>query len=122
MPLRFTLRCSLLALVAACGGGDPVSVGNGMPVMPMSSQVASVVITPQTILLAPGDTVRLVAATRDVSGAPLPGRVVAWSSDAPANASVSSSGLVTALVAGRSVRITAVSEGASGSAVVTTGN
>ncbi len=66
------------------------------------------------------DTVRLVAATRDIGGATLYGRVVAWRSENPALATVSSSGLVTAVVGGRSVRITAISEAASGSATITT--
>ncbi len=111
------LRISvLLASTAACGT-DAVSTGVNPPPA-ISSQVASVVVAPNTYLLTVGDTVRLVAATRDVSGSPLPGRVVAWSSESPAIATVSASGLVTAVAAG-TVRISALSEGTTGTATIT---
>lgn len=119
MSDRARLSLLLLPFLVACGG-DATSSGSRTPVEPRSSQVVSVVITPQTVLLTAGDTVRLIAAARDVSGSPLLGRVVAWSSESPALVTVSSTGLVTALVSGRSVRISALSEGATGTANVTT--
>ena len=88
------------------------------PTMPVSSQVATVVVSPLTATLTVGDTLRASAATLDAGGSPLLGRVVAWSSDAVATATVSSTGLVTAVAAG-SVRISALSEGRTGSATLT---
>lgn len=117
MSRRLAPSLVLSLLLGACGS-DEVSTGGRTPTSPISSQVASVVITPETILLAPGDTTRLVAATRDAGGAPLLGRVVAWSSESPAIATVSSSGLVTVVAVGN-VRITATSEGRSGTATIT---
>lgn len=114
----------VLALLCTPGlmacGDETSSTDSGNPVQPQSSQVASVVVTPQTVLVTAGDTVRLVAATRDVSGSPLPGRFVSWSSENPAFVTVSATGLVTAIVSGRSVRISALSEGVTGTATVTT--
>jgi uncharacterized protein YjdB len=122
MRRRSLLASLILLTAAACSDDGVVQPAAGNPVQQQSSQVASVVIAPQTVLLTLGDTVRLIASTRDVSGSPLPGRVVAWSSESPEVVSVSSTGLVTALVAGRSVRIRALSEGTTGVATVTIGN
>jgi Bacterial Ig-like domain (group 2) len=104
----------------ACSEDSAPSAGPTLP--PASSQVASVVIAPLNVLVANGDTLTLTASTRDISGAPLPGRRVVWSSEAPDIVSVSISGQIRALAPRRSVRITASSEGASGTATVTTGN
>ncbi len=109
-----------MLVAAGCGGDVEPSVGPTLP--PASSQVASVVIAPQSVLVANGDTLTLVASTRDVGGAPLLGRQVVWASEAPDIVSVSTTGRITALAPRRSVRITASSEGASGTATVTTGN
>src|SRR5207249_3813098 len=63
-------------------------------------------------------TLQLSATPQDANGSPLSGRTIAWSSDNTTVATVSASGLVTAKVAG-SAKITATSEGQSGSASVT---
>lgn len=107
-----------LLLLAACGGDGSAPTSASPPLTPSSSQVATVSVTPETFLLTVGDTVRLVAAPRDAGGLLLSGRVVSWSLDAAAIASVSSTGLVRALSPGL-VRITATSEGRSGSASIT---
>src|SRR5205814_10281326 len=52
------------------------TLGGGAPPAP----VASVDVTPATASLPVGATVQLVATPRDVSGNPLPGRVVTWAS------------------------------------------
>jgi Bacterial Ig-like domain (group 2) len=117
MRAHAVVALAFLPGVVACG--NDVTAGGREILAPVSSQVASVAVTPLTALVSVGDTVRLVAATRDASGSPLPGRVVAWSSENPALATVSATGLVTALVGGRSVRITALSEGVSGGATIT---
>jgi uncharacterized protein YjdB len=55
---------------------------------------------------------------KDASGNTLSGRVVSWTSDQPGIATVTSTGVVTAVAAGSAV-ITANSEGQSGTATVT---
>ncbi|HYS59088.1 MAG TPA: alkaline phosphatase family protein [Gemmatimonadales bacterium] len=61
---------------------------------------------------------QLTATPRDASGNPLTGRAISWSSSDNTIATVSSSGLVTGVVAG-AVTITATSEGQSGTASIT---
>lgn len=85
---------------------------------PSPPPVASVVVTPSSGTLTVGGTLALAAATLDASGAVLTGRGVTWSSSATSVASVSSSGVVTALAPG-SATITATSDGKSGSASIT---
>lgn len=85
---------------------------------PAAVPVASVAVTPSSGTLAVGGSVSLSATTRDASGATLSGRNVAWSSSAPQVATVSSSGVVTAVAAGTAT-ISASSEGRTGSASIT---
>ena len=80
--------------------------------------IATVAVTPTSASLVVGQTIAFEAEPRTASGQPLPGRVVAWSSNAPQVATVSSSGLVIAVGAGTAT-ITASSEGRSGTAQVT---
>jgi uncharacterized protein YjdB len=76
---------------------------------PAPVPVATVSVSPATPSLQVGDTLRLSATTRDVSNNVLTGRVVSWTSSNPAVATVSTSGLATALAAG-TVQINATSE------------
>lgn len=85
---------------------------------PPPAPVASVSVTPQTTTLVTGNTATLTATPRDASGNALSGRTIAWASSAPGVATVSSSGVVTAVAAG-TASITATSEGRTGSATVT---
>ena len=85
---------------------------------PAPAPVASVTVTPGALTLDVGATGQLVAAVADSVGQPLTDRAVSWSSSSPAAATVSASGIVTALAAGV-VTVTATSEGRSGSAAVT---
>jgi uncharacterized protein YjdB len=118
MSLRITAAAvAASAFLVACGTDGPIGGGSPQP-QPASSQVTTVVVSPLTSLATVGDTLRLAASTRDTSGTPLLGRVVAWSSEAPSIAIVSATGLVTAMSAG-SVRISALSEGRSGTATIT---
>jgi uncharacterized protein YjdB len=80
--------------------------------------VATVVVTPPTASVAAGGTVQLSASARDASGGVLPGRLVGWSSSDEAVATVSNTGLVTAVKVGTAT-ITASSEGKSGTSAVT---
>jgi uncharacterized protein YjdB len=79
--------------------------------------VASVTVTPSSASLRVGASVQLSAATKDSANNVLNGRSVTWSSSAPTVATVSASGLVSAVAVG-SATITAMSEGKSGTAAI----
>lgn len=87
------------------------------PPPPSPAPVATVSVSPPNATLDIGGTVQLKAVATDASGNVLTGRSVTWSSANPAVATVAS-GLVTAVSAG-TARITAESEGKSGSAEIT---
>lgn len=80
--------------------------------------VASVTLNLDAVTIARGDTLRLVATPRDVSGAAIP-RPVSWTSLDPAFAVVDTGGLVQAMTAGGSARIVASSGGKADTAIVT---
>ena len=89
--------------VAAGGGPAPVS---------------QVLVSPPAPALIVADTVRLSAVTKDANGATLAGRLVTWTTSAGGVATVSTSGLVTAVAAGTAT-ITATSETKTGTSTVT---
>jgi uncharacterized protein YjdB len=105
---RFGLAACLTVL-AACGGDSSA------PPAP----VASVSVTPPSSTISVGQTAQLTAQPKDAQSNNLANRTVTWSSTNTAVATVSSSGLVTALAVGGPVTIVASSEGQDGSAVVT---
>ena len=76
-----------------------------------------VTLTPGSATLVVGSIQQLATQVTDADGNLLTGRPVSYTSDAPAVATVSVTGLVTALAPG-SARITAVSEGKSGSSTI----
>jgi len=79
------------------------------------------VLTPSSLAFTTaGDTATVVADPRDAAGNSLAGRAVTWSSGDPTVASVSATGLVTAVGTG-STTITGTSEGVSGNAAVSVG-
>lgn len=80
--------------------------------------VASVSVSPAATAMFVGQSLQLTATTRDADGTPLPGRTMTWVSSASTIASVSSTGMVTALAAGTAT-VTASSEGRTGTASVT---
>ena len=80
--------------------------------------VAAVEITPSTASILIGGSTQLTAIARNVSGQPLGGRTVFWSSSSPSLASVSSAGVVTGLAPGNAVIIASI-EGKQASATVT---
>ncbi len=79
--------------------------------------VATVTVAPERDTLAVGTDVMLAATLRDVDGAVLTDRPVAWSVGTPSVASVSSTGVVTALAPGTTT-VVAVSEGRVGQATI----
>lgn len=117
----FSLRTTLILALAACGGGgdgpgatDPPAP----PPPPPPAPVATVTVTPGTVSLMPQATSQLNVATADASGNSLSGRTVTWTSEPATVATVSTTGLVTAVAPGTAT-VTATSEGKTGTATVT---
>lgn len=100
----------MLALTVGCGGGGDAAGPPG---------VATITLDQTALSLAPGATVSLNATVRDGKGNVLSGRTITWTSSAPTIASVSPSGVVTAVAPGGPVIITATCEGHSASGSVT---
>jgi hypothetical protein len=115
IAMALGMIASALTLNACSGGGDG---GGGGTTPPPPVTVASVSVSPSDQTLAPQQTAQLTATVKDAQGNTLSGRTVDWSSSQSGTASVSSSGLVTAVAAGTAT-ITATSEGKSGTAQVT---
>jgi len=101
--------------VAANSGGE--SRGEIASFLTLSVPVASVTVTPLNPTVVAGQTVTLTAAVRDAQGNTLV-RPVEWSSATPSVATVSATGVVTALTQGTAL-IRATSGGVSGSTTVT---
>jgi len=81
--------------------------------------VASVTVTPNAPTVAVGATVALAATAKDDQGNVLAGRTIAWSTSAPAIATIdAATGLVTGVAAGTAT-LTATSEGKAGTTTVT---
>ena len=80
--------------------------------------VASVTVAPASASVTTAQTVQLTATPRDAGGNALTGRVVTWSSNNTAVATVNTSGRITGVAAG-SATITATSEGKSGTSAIT---
>ena len=83
-----------LALLAAIACSDDPSTG------PETIPVASVTVTPATHPLVVGSTTTIAATLADANGRPISGRAVAWTSDRPDVATVTSAGTVTAVAPG----------------------
>ena len=101
------------AIITAASEGKTASSSITVSSVPVSS----VVVTPSGSDVVVGQTTQLKAEPRDGSGQPLVGRAVSWSTSAPNVASVSSTGLVTAIAPG-SATISATSEGKAGTATI----
>ena len=80
--------------------------------------IARVSISPVSVRMVQGKTMQLTATALNFSGHALPGRTVAWTSADASTATVTSAGLVTAVLPGVTT-IIATGEGVSASAVVT---
>jgi uncharacterized protein YjdB len=102
------------AFVQACAEG----VCDAATVTVAQAAVATITVSPSSASVSVGSTQQYTATLRDANGNTLTGRAVAWSSSNETVATVSSSGLVTAVSAGSST-IMASSEGKDGTASLT---
>ena len=98
-----------LVLLAGCGTGDRSTAP--------PPTIAAVAIMPESVEVVVRGTVQLTAAMWDAAGTTVRGRAMTWASSDPAVGSVSSTGLVTALIRG-STTITVMCEGRRATAVV----
>lgn len=103
-----------VAVITATSEGLSASAG----ITVVRAPVATITVTPSSLTLATGQSGQLAATALDARGRPVAGATVAWTSSAPAIATVSTSGLVTAVAPGSAV-VTASSEGKSATARVT---
>jgi uncharacterized protein YjdB len=116
---------STTGLVTANAVGGPVTMTAtsegqvGTAQVSVTAAVASVTVAPPSGTLQLGATLQLTATVRDAANNILTDREVTWSSTNSAIATVSNSGLVTALTSGGPISILATSEGHSGSAQIT---
>jgi len=90
--------------------GQPNGVADTATVTITATPVAAVSVSPMSASVTVGQTVQLAATTTDAAGNVLSGRAVAWTSSDLGVATVSSSGLVSALAVG-SATLAATSEG-----------
>lgn len=81
--------------------------------LPVVVPVASITISKAPDYMLTSETAQLTAVTRAADGTVLTGRPISWSTSSSLSATVSTSGLVTAIAPYDSVRITATSEGKS---------
>lgn len=88
------------------------------PVVATREPVATVVVSWDRNGILPGGTAQFLASPRDANGNRLSGRSISWQSSDPNVASVGADGSVTGRSTG-TARITATSEGRSGSGIVT---
>ena len=109
MPLLLSAAC---LAVLACGGD-----GGADPTDPTPTPVALVELSVSADTLQAGDTLRIVAKPRSAAEELLQDRTVTWSSTNPSAATISDSGLVTAVNQGTST-ILATSEGVSSAATI----
>ena len=111
-------------ILAGCGGGDsgptsPTPSTPDPPAPPPTPVATSITVAPASYTLASvGATIQLTATVRDQNNNPMTGQTVNWTSANTAVATVSGTGMVTAVSNGTS-QITARSGNASGTASIT---
>jgi hypothetical protein len=111
-PVRLVLLSGLASAMAACGGDGPSDPSPQPP-----AAVATVTVSGTVGQPVPGDEIQLAASVRDAAGVELTGRAVVWTSSSDAVATVTQTGLVTAVAPGTAT-ITATSEQRSGTKAV----
>ena len=117
-----TVNASGLVTTLAVGTATITATSEGQSgtadISVTAEPVATVTVTLAAPTVAIGDSTQATAVARDASNNVLTGRVVTWNSSNTAVATVSATGVVTAIGAG-SATITATSETKSGTAVLT---
>ncbi|HEU4585694.1 MAG TPA: Ig-like domain-containing protein, partial [Gemmatimonadaceae bacterium] len=114
-----TGTATITATATGKGSSGKGKIGKGqVKVTTGTAPVASVTVTPSAETLVTSTTVQLSATAKDSSGTALGGRTVSWSSSNTAAATVSSSGVVSAVAPGKST-IKATIEGVAGAAAIT---
>jgi len=122
--MRHSAVVLLVSLLVACSGSDGGSTtpttptGGGGTTPPAPAAVATVTVSPASCTLTTGASCTLAAATKDAAGNTLTGRTTSWTTSAATVATVSTTGVVTAVAAGTAT-ITATSEGKTGTATIT---
>jgi uncharacterized protein YjdB len=111
MLLRFLATATILTALAACRGSESAT-GSAR------TSVATVTVAGPTSSVFVGATVTLTATALDKNGSVISGRPVAWSTSDPAVASITQSGVATALAPGQAL-IRATVDGVVGSAPIT---
>jgi len=109
LPRVFAALTAFVLLIAACGSGGEATAP--------PQAVAAVRIVPESVEVVVRGTVQLTAATWDASGRAVGHLAVTWASSHPAVATVSATGLVTALLRG-STTVTVTCEDRRATAVV----
>ncbi len=129
-PVSWSSATPAVATVSAAGVVTAIGVGTAIVTASADGKtatatvtvtpvpVASVALSPATAALRVGGRQAFTATARDAAGAPLTGRVVAWSSSAAAVATIDSTGLLTAVAPGTAT-VTATVEGRTATATVT---
>ncbi len=102
-----------VVITATCEG-----VGGTSNITVSAVPVASVAVTPASATIDQNSTVQLTATPKDGGGTPLTGRLVTWSSDNLAAATVNGSGKVTGVTPG-TANVTATCEGKTGTSAIT---
>ncbi|MBL0172902.1 MAG: Ig-like domain-containing protein [Gemmatimonadaceae bacterium] len=129
-PITWTSSAPTVATVSSAGVVTGISAGSATitaTVEGKSATTAATILPPVPVITLSLNTgympigvgVPIVATLRDANGVELLGRIVTWTTSNPAIATVSASGVVTALAAG-SVTITASNDGGSAVASFTT--
>ncbi len=121
-----TASVSSTGLVTGLAAGGPVTItavsegitGNAT-VLVEPAPVAAIAVDPTPAIVFAGATLQLSAALTDAHGNVLAGQSVAWNTDNPSVATVSSTGLVTGVSPGGPIAISATSSAIIGSASVT---
>lgn len=129
--VSFTWSTTATGVASVAGDGTVTAVANGTATIRAKAgdvtgsatavvlQVATAIdLSPTPVGLAPGETIQLEVAAEDANGHSISRPSLTWTSSHPSVASVSSSGMVTALNEGQTT-ITAESDAASSGATVT---
>ena len=115
--IRHSITLATLASVLgviACSSDGPGSIG-----FPPAPIVATVTVSPTSVVIEAGGSGQLSATARDASGAAINGRSVTWSSTNVSVATVSSDGFVSGITAGGPVSVSASVDGRVGVSQVT---